>query len=212
MKNWLFKLSEVRRDRLYPETSPGVPAPGGCQSPYGRATLQERGVEAERNLKASLREKELLLQEVHHRVKNNLQIISSLLNMQSRFVDNPLFASALQESQKRVWSMAMIHEMLYSSSSLADVDFGSYAQVLATEDSRSNRIKFLPGIDPARIRLALDFLEPLSFEMDVCPIPCGLILNELLSNAFKHAFSKWAHRRSTRLLAAAGERYIRLAV
>jgi two-component sensor histidine kinase len=160
-------------------------------------------IEAERNLKASLREKELLLQEVHHRVKNNLQVIISLLNMQSRVVNDPLLTAALQESQKRVWSMAMIHEMLYSSSSPENVDFAAYAQVLATEVSSSY------GIDPARIRLALD-LEPLSFEMD-CAIPCGLILNELLSNAFKHAFPN-GRTGEVRVSLQRRERYIRLAV
>ena len=136
--------------------------------------------ETEQKLKASLREKELLLQEVHHRVKNNLQIICSLLNMQSRAVNNPLLASALQESERRIRSMAMIHEMLYDSSSLNDIDFSSYAHSLAAAVYTSY------GLDPARIALTLE-LEPLSLEIDRA-IPCGLILNELISNALKHAF------------------------
>jgi two-component sensor histidine kinase len=138
--------------------------------------------EADRKLKASLREKELLLQEVHHRVKNNLQIISSLLNMQSNAVDDPLLVSALQESQKRIQAMSMIHEMLYACNSLNDIDFAEYTRLLAVEVSSSQ------GVDPARIRLAFE-LEPIHLELDRA-IPCGLILNELLSNALKHAFPK----------------------
>jgi two-component sensor histidine kinase len=136
--------------------------------------------EAEQKLKASLREKDLLLQEVHHRVKNNLQVICSLLDMQSDAVNDPVLASALQESQKRIQSMAMVHEMLYASSCLNDIDFAEYTHLLAAEVSTSY------GIDPARIRLTFE-LEPIRFEIDRA-IPCGLILNELLSNALKHAF------------------------
>jgi len=135
---------------------------------------------AERELKDSLREKVLLLQEVHHRVNNNLQIICSLLNMQSERVSDPLLSSALQESQKRVQSMAMIHAMLYASSSLKDIDFAEYTQDLAAKLFSSY------AVDPARIRLALE-LAPLRFEIDRA-IPCGMILNELLCNALKYAF------------------------
>jgi two-component sensor histidine kinase len=136
--------------------------------------------ETERKLKASLREKELLLQEVHHRVNNNFQIICSLLNMEAGAMDDPLLTSALQESQKRIQSMAMIHAMLYASSSMREIDFAEYARLLSAEVSHSY------GIDPARIRLSLE-LEPVRFEIDRA-IPCGLILNELLSNALKYAF------------------------
>jgi two-component sensor histidine kinase len=136
--------------------------------------------EAERQLKSSLREKVLLLQEVHHRVKNNLQIICGLLNMQSAAIDDPRLVSALEESQKRILSMAMIHEMLYASSNLNDIDFAEYTRLLSAEVSHSY------GVDPARIRLTFE-LEPVYLKIDPA-IPCGLILNELLSNAFKHAF------------------------
>jgi len=136
--------------------------------------------EAQRKLEDSLREKVLLLQEVHHRVNNNLQIICSLLSMQSGAVNDPVLISALGESQKRVQSMAMIHAMLYGSSSLKDIDFAEYTRDLAAEVSRSY------GPDPARVGLVFE-LEPIRFEIDRA-IPCGLILNELLSNAFKYAF------------------------
>ena len=143
--------------------------------------------DAEQKLKASLiekdrllREKEVLLQEVHHRVHNNLQIVSSLLSMQSDSTDDAALASALRESQKRVHSMAMIHQMLNYSSSLSDIDFADYIQSLTGEAFNSY------GLDPARIQIAFE-LQPLRFEIGQA-IPCGLILNELLSNAFKYAF------------------------
>jgi two-component sensor histidine kinase/CheY-like chemotaxis protein len=136
--------------------------------------------ETERQLESSLREKVVLLQEVHHRVKNNLQIICGLLNMQSAAVDDPRVASALEESQKRIHSMAMIHEMLYSSRSLDDINFAEYISLLSAEVSHSY------SLDPIRIRLTFE-LEPVYLKIDQA-IPCGLILNELLSNAFKHAF------------------------
>jgi two-component sensor histidine kinase len=134
----------------------------------------------EQKLEASLREKELLLQEVHHRVNNNLQIICSLLDMHSDAVNDPILAFAFRESQQRVQSMAMIHAMLYASSSLKDIDFAEYTGMLAAEVSSAY------GVDPDRIQVVLD-LEPTRLEIG-CAIPCGLILNELLSNAFKYAF------------------------
>jgi two-component sensor histidine kinase len=136
--------------------------------------------EAEQKLRDSLREKELLLQELHHRVNNNLQVISSLIELQAGAIHDPRLAAALQECQQRVQSMAIIHAMLYTSSSLKDIDFAEYARVLTTEVSNSY------GMDPTRIRLAFE-LEPIRLEIDRA-IPCGLILNELLSNAFKYAF------------------------
>lgn len=135
---------------------------------------------AEQRLKDSLREKELLLQEVHHRVNNNLQVISSLLDMQAGAATEPRTAAALRESQKRVRSVAMVHQMLYVSTSLKDINFADYAQLLASELAGSY------GVDPVRVRLAFA-LEPVCLEIDRA-VPCGLILNELLSNAFKYAF------------------------
>jgi two-component sensor histidine kinase/CheY-like chemotaxis protein len=137
-------------------------------------------MEAEQKLKDSLREKVLLLQEVHHRVNNNLEIICGLLSMQSEAVNDPLLAAALLESQSRIHSIAKIHAMLYDSSSLKDIDFAEYTHLLAAEVSQSY------GIDASRIRLSFE-MEPIRLGIDRA-IPCGLVLNELLSNAFKHAF------------------------
>jgi two-component sensor histidine kinase len=113
-------------------------------------------------------------------VNNNLQIICSLLSLQSEGAADPFLSSALSECQQRVQSMARIHAMLYASTNLKDIDFGEYARWMANE--------VLSCYGPDRTRIGLVFaLEPIRFEIDRA-IPCGLILNELLSNAFKYAF------------------------
>jgi len=135
---------------------------------------------SQKELQISLHEKEILLQEVHHRVKNNLQVISSLLDMQSYYTQDPQAVHALQESQSRVRAMAFVHERLYRSSDLASVDAQEYIRSIAT---------YLFGLYAGSAR-CID----LSVEVeDVCldlgtAIPCGLIVNELISNALKHAF------------------------
>ena len=135
---------------------------------------------AEEQIQASLREKEALLREIHHRVKNNLQITSSLLRLQARQIDDERARALFDATQDRIRSMALVHEKLYQSTNLSRIDFAEYARGLVAEVSNSY------GMDSARIQLVLD-LEPLRFEIDRA-IPCGLILNELLSNAFKYAF------------------------
>ena len=139
-----------------------------------------RQKEAEERLVASLREKELLLKEVHHRVKNNLQVISSLLNLQARELEDPDTARLFQESQGRVRSMALIHEQLYRSNDLARIDFAAYVQDLV------GHLKQGLGSESVPIHFCLD-IEPLPLSLDLA-IPCGMIVNELVSNAQKHAF------------------------
>jgi two-component sensor histidine kinase len=131
-------------------------------------------------LATSLREKEVLLQEIHHRVKNNLQVISSLLSLQADHVSDPQAHMILRESQHRVRSMALIHEKLYRSACLAQVDFGDYVHDLAAFLFRSFRSS------SQGITLHVD-AEPIGLPVDIA-MPCGLILNELVSNALKHAF------------------------
>jgi DNA-binding response OmpR family regulator len=104
--------------------------------------------ETEQNLRTSLREREVLLKEVHHRVNNNLQIICSLLRMQSRSLKDPLLVSTIEESLNRVQSMALIHAMFYNSSNLKEIDFAQYIRQLAAEVSSSY------GVDPSRIRVS----------------------------------------------------------
>lgn len=139
-----------------------------------------RQKEAEERLVASLREKELLLKEVHHRVKNNLQVISSLLNLQARELEDPDTVRLFQESQGRVRSMALIHEQLYRSNDLARIDFAAYVQDLV------GHLKQTLGSESVPVRFHLD-IEPLPLSLDLA-IPCGMIVNELVSNAQKHAF------------------------
>jgi PAS domain S-box-containing protein len=133
---------------------------------------------AERSLTQSLREKEVLLKEVHHRVKNNLQVINSLLSLQAQEFTDPILREALIESQNRIRSMAMVHEQLYSAGDLAGIDFGDYISRLA---GQLMRLVTRPGIT---YQVESDHV---SIGIDVA-VPCGLIVNELISNALKHAF------------------------
>lgn len=137
-------------------------------------------VRTERALAAALTAKETLLKEVHHRVKNNLQIISSLLNMQAELIAEPAQRRVFQESQQRVQSMAMIHERLCSHEDLDRVDFGEYAEALVRDLFAAH------GEDSGRVHLRLE-LDRVSLDLNQA-IPCGLILNELASNALKYAF------------------------
>lgn len=146
---------------------------------YERAhrEIAERA-QAEAKIKASLKEKEILLQEIHHRVKNNLQVISSLLNLQSQGIQDEKTLEVFQESQNRIRSMALIHEKLYRSSDLARVDFAEYIRNLASFLIRSYRSRAVQlDLQAADIYLPIDNA-----------VPCGLIVNELISNALKHAF------------------------
>lgn len=133
---------------------------------------------AEESIRASLREKEILLREVHHRVKNNLQLIVSLLNLQAAYADGAADRERFIESRNRVASMALAHEELYRANDLASVNFADYVERLA-------RRLVLASVD-AEVELALD-LPPLFLPVSAA-IPCGLILNELVTNAIKHAF------------------------
>jgi PAS domain S-box-containing protein len=137
-------------------------------------------VRTQKALVSALAAKELLLREVHHRVKNNLQIISSLLYMQSESLQDLAAARALQDSQERVQCMALIHERLNRDDEPDRLDFREYAATLARDLFHSY------GVDSERIALRFE-LEPVSLGLNQA-IPCGLILNELLTNSLKHAF------------------------
>lgn len=131
-------------------------------------------------VRASLREKEILLKEVHHRVKNNLQVISSLINLQLRPIQDLVSREALQACQARVQAISLIHTMLYQSKDYANVPFSEYARLLA--NNIFNTLGTLPGC------ISLDLaIDDVALPVDKA-IPCGLILNELITNALKHGF------------------------
>ncbi len=131
-------------------------------------------------LRESLHEKELLLKEIHHRVKNNLQVIVSLLSLQSSQLKDSDDVALFEETQNRVRSMALIHESLYRSGDLARFNFAQYIGSLSGHLLQSYTAQ------ASHVRLHTE-LEELALDVDTA-MPCGLILNELLSNALKHAF------------------------
>ncbi len=143
---------------------------------YGLAIQNKR---AEQEIKQSLNDKELLLREVHHRVKNNMQIISSLLNLQMQHVSEEQSQNVLRESQGRIKSMAMVHEKLYQSPSFTLIDFKDYVEKLVSD------IVFSYGVS-SKINIDLD-IEDIHMGIDTA-IPCGLIINELVTNSVKYAF------------------------
>ncbi len=147
---------------------------------FERQMAEKELLASDQNLRQSLAEKESLLKEIHHRVKNNLQIVSSLLYLQEDYMADPKGVEILRESQNRVKSMALIHEQLYGTVDLAKIDFGRYVQGLTAN------LFDAYGIDPARIRLNVR-ADDVALGVDMA-VPCGLIINELVSNSLKHAF------------------------
>jgi PAS domain S-box-containing protein len=141
---------------------------------------------AEQALQASLADRELLLREIHHRVKNNMQLVCSLLQLQARQLQIPEMSALLQESQSRVRSMALIHEKLYGGDSLARIDLADYLRSLGAMIQRSHSTS-------TAVRLRFE-LVPLTAGMDTA-VPLGLAVNELLTNALKHAFPEGARSR-----------------
>lgn len=153
--------------------------------PAVKRALTERNelIELRKNkkqLQKALIEKEMLLKEIHHRVKNNLIIISNLLELQSHYIEDKTDFNFFRESQNRANSMALIHERLYQSTDLKRVDFGEYVHTLATDLLEAYTVA------PDQIELVID-VENIMLDIDTA-IPLGLILNELLTNSLKYAF------------------------
>ena len=138
--------------------------------------------ETEDKLRATVKEKEILLKEVHHRVKNNLQVISSILNLQASYVNDKKTLDILKESQDRIRTMSFVHERLYQNSDFSSLKLGDYILSLA------KNLIYSYKIDGEAVRLKTDFDE-IYLDLDQA-IPCGLIVNELVSNALKHAFKQ----------------------
>ncbi|TET41497.1 MAG: hypothetical protein E3J66_05270 [Dehalococcoidia bacterium] len=159
---------------------------------------------AEERIKASLEEKEVLLQEIHQRVKNNLQVISSLLKLQSRDIKDERYAEMFNESQNRIGAMALIHEKLYQAEDLARIDFGGYIKSLVRGLSsvyRAEAGRIVLRTEVEDIRLGVNYA-----------MPCGLIINELVSNSLKHAFPKGKKGEITVAMQPLGENEVELVV
>lgn len=136
--------------------------------------------ETQLKLEQALQDKEMLMKEIYHRVKNNLMVISSLLNLQSRYIKDEEAKAMFKQSQERAQSMAMIHERLYRSADLKHINFGDYIRKLARDLFRTY------VADPSRIKLEMD-VEDVMIDINIA-IPLGLMVNELISNSMKHAF------------------------
>lgn len=135
---------------------------------------------AEAQLKQSLQEKEILLKEIHHRVKNNMQVISSLLDLQAQKIQDATLITMFQESQQRVKSMALVHEKLYQTENLSCIDFGDYIATLA------NELMSMWHMDTRNVAMKTSAISA-SLDVDAA-VPCALILNELVTNCCKYAF------------------------
>ncbi|MCC5914358.1 MAG: PAS domain S-box protein [Balneolaceae bacterium] len=180
-----FELSSVRIDRQGNEIDVliyGVPVVVDEEiiAIYGIYVDISNQVEAEETIRRSLDEKVILLSEIHHRVKNNLAVITGLLELQYHNLENPGAKKALLDSQLRVNSMALIHEMLYQNETLSNIGFDQYIRELSEVIRRSH------SLSDCEVAVQID-ADPVQLPITRA-IPSGLILNEILTNAFKHAF------------------------
>jgi PAS domain S-box-containing protein len=201
--HWRGRLTGLRRNgSVFTEEVSLAAIEGGGRVAACR-DITDR-LQSEERIKNSLEEKELMLKEIHHRVKNNLQIVSSLLNLQLDYLPDDASRARFVESQRRIASMALVHEKLYRSHDLAHVDFTDYLR-----DLTDNLVSGLGG-SAREIRLKLD-VGDLWLTIDTA-IPCGLIVNELVINAFKHGFPGGGPGNVTLAMHRTDERRLRLEV
>ena len=137
-------------------------------------------IKAEEQVIRDLEEKNVLLKEVHHRVKNNLQIVSSMLKLQAAYITDERALELFQNSRDRVKTMALIHDTLYRSKDIANIDFADYVRKLTTQ------IFISYGVNSELIKLKIN-IKDILLDINIA-IPCGLIINELVSNSLKYAF------------------------
>lgn len=154
---------------------------GNLINVYGTTQDITERKKAEEKLKESLEEKEMLLKEIHHRVKNNLMVISSLLDLQSQYIKDKADLEIFRESQARAKSMALIHERLYRSTDLKKIDFGDYIHTLGTD------LFHTYIADSSLVKLYMN-VESIMVDINTT-VPLGLIVNELITNSMKHAFT-----------------------
>jgi len=174
MESEILALNRVLEDRVQERTE------DLRKVNIGLIEENARRLAAERQLQLSLDEKTILLKEVHHRVKNNLQIITSLLNLQSRYIKDESTLVAIRESQNRVRAIALVHEKLYKSESLSRIDFHDYITYLSTSIFQYYSQNY------RNIQIILD-IKNITVDINTA-IPLGLIINELISNSLKYAF------------------------
>jgi PAS domain S-box-containing protein len=167
--HWLYDQQKV----VYDDHGQPIEWIGYCVDIDDRKQIEEQ-------LKTSLSEKEILLQEIHHRVKNNLNIIISLLNLQSSYISDRDILAMFLDSQSRIRTMALIHEQLYRSETLARIDFADYITSLVNHLTEA----YQPALNNIELRVSV---MPVTLNLETAT-PCGLMINELLTNAFKHAF------------------------
>lgn len=167
-------------DRCFVHNLVGMVENGRLVRIWGTQQENTAAKKAEAQIKISLREKEILLKEIHHRVKNNLQVVSSLLKLQANYLKEEKMVSIFRESQHRVRSMALVHETLYQSKDLMKSDFSDYIKKLVNDLFTSY------GVNQRRIQFQVE-ISSIHLDIDTA-IPCGLIINELVSNSLKYAF------------------------
>jgi two-component system, sensor histidine kinase PdtaS len=160
--------------------------------------------ELEEKLKSSLHEKEILLKEIHHRVKNNLQIIISLLNLQSGYIHDEETLRAVKEGENRVRAMALVHEKFYQVEGISEIDFAEYVEKLCQYIFQS-----FPEA-AHRVHLTVES-DNVAFDLDTA-MPCGLLINEIVSNSLKYAFPDGQEGKIIIRLEISGENKIRITV
>ena len=190
---WLRTIGEAERDA----------AGAVCRVQGALQDITSRH-EADERIQASLAEKEVLLREIHHRVKNNLQVITSLLQLQASYLHDPRDSEMFKECQARIHAMGLVHDRLYRSGNLATIDFSEHLRELTTLIARGQS----QAAD--RIRLVVKS-EPVQVDLDIA-IPLGLIVAELITNTYKHAFCDRSEGLLTVRLFMAGERRLSLTV
>ena len=168
-------------ERMFQETIkvPLYDKRGACTGLVGITRDITERMLAEEATKKSLKEKEILLKEIHHRVKNNMAIISALLSLQSRYIDDKKALEKFEETRGRIASMALVHEKLYQTEDFSEIDVKDYVQTLV------HKVESAFAMDKS-YSIVTD-IDQVALDIDIL-IPCGLIINEILSNAYKHAF------------------------
>jgi PAS domain S-box-containing protein len=180
----LYGLHKDRHEFLVEIRLSPIETSDGPMIILGVADISRRTQEDAR-VRAALYEKDILLGEIHHRLKNNLQIVSSLLDLQAARVSDQATKDLFRDSQNRIHSIALIHQTLYRSTDFESVDFAQFSEILLSLLIRSY------GIDPGRIAVQVD-VEPVHLPIDIA-VPCGLVVNELITNALKHGFRDRDH-------------------